>query len=125
MLDKETAEKIKELKTEIELSCDTKEDLIDYVEGLGISNDYEWEEWVIDTIDTSDGYTIYWLHEPADYSLEPDNMWYDEYNFEEACQERVYGGAIIKNYYFNDDDVLRWRAEYELFWELMERGVIS
>ena len=109
----------------IEMECDTQEDLIHYLEELGIGNEYEWEEWVIDSVDTSDGYTIHWLHPDGEYELDPENLFHCEYNFEEACQEKVYSGAIIKNYFFDDELVLKWRAEYELYWELMEKGLIS
>jgi hypothetical protein len=104
------------------LQTELGEDLLNYLETeLMINNDYEFEDWVIDSVDTNDGYTIYWLHAEGDYTLDPENLYYDEYNFEEACREKAHGGAKIKNYYYDDDEVSRWCAEYELYNELVEK----
>ena len=102
------------------LQTELVEDLLTYLETeLIITSDYQFEDWVIDSVDTCDGYTIYWLHADGDYNLDPENLFYDEYNFEEACREKAHGGAKIRNYHYDDDEVSRLCAEYELYQELI------
>ena len=55
------------MKTQIEIAknmiqTELGEDLLDYLENeIIITTDYQFEHWVIDSLDTADAYTIYWL----------------------------------------------------------------
>ena len=56
-------------------------------------------DWKFDRLETSDGYIIYWLHTGgATTDIEPEDLFYDEYNFMNKCEEIVLRGDTFTNY---------------------------
>ena len=79
--------------------------------------------YVFDKLDTADGYEIYWLYKEGEYTnkygsdlIQPDDLYYDRYAFEERCRDIVLlneheGGVEFTNYAFEEDEIELWKAE--------------
>ena len=79
--------------------------------------------YIFDKLDTADGYEIYWLHEQgritdkyANDQIDPDDLYYCEYAFEERCRDIVLeceadGNVDYINYAFDEDEIELWKAE--------------
>lgn len=73
---------------------------------------------VFDYLNTADGYEIYWLHDLNDNTVDPDCLYYDKYQFMDACQHIVTDGRPYKNYAIDKSDIARWediREEIEKY----------
>ena len=60
-----------------------------------------------DSMYTSDGFQIYWLHEDKHTILQnPESeLFYDEYSYWEACAEIVQSGEPYINYHFEEYEI--------------------
>ena len=80
-----------------------------------------------DVLHTRDGYDIYWLYvrEPTDYkwingvkyptnSIDPDNLYYNEYSFFEECEEVVMSGANYENYAVPEELLEEWKNNLKI-----------
>jgi len=85
--------------------------------------------YYFDVLHTRDGYDIYWLYSrtDADYkvvggtryptnTIDPDELYVNEYAFYEACEDIVKQGKRFINYAVLQDDIDSWLATpYKLY----------
>tara|TARA_R110000823_G_scaffold312151_1_gene438643 strand:- start:555 stop:779 length:225 start_codon:yes stop_codon:yes gene_type:complete len=67
---------------------------------------------VFDKLYTQDGFDLWWLHDSDNQIklLEAD-LYYDEHNFMEACEEIVLSGEEYVNYAIDDETIEGWEKE--------------
>ena len=65
-------------------------------------------QWVFDSIDTFDGYSIYWLHKEDEKTIDPDNLYSDKYSFLDECEQIVLLGQKFINYVVDEDLIEEW-----------------
>ena len=65
-------------------------------------------QWVFDSIDTFDGYSIYWLHKEDEKTIDPDSLYSDKYRFLDDCEEIVLAGDKFINYIVDEDLIEEW-----------------
>ena len=82
--------------------------------------------YFFDRIMPADGHDLYWLYlrEPNDYkwingikyhtnNIDPDDLYYNEYSFYDACEEIVKSGKSFENYAVPDAMMHLWEEEME------------
>lgn len=77
--------------------------------------------YVFDKLHTADGYEIYWLYKEGEYTnkygsdlIQPDDLYYDQYTFEERCREIVFDeDCDYINYALEEDEINEWIREAE------------
>tara|TARA_Y100000114_G_scaffold115143_1_gene109228 strand:- start:2789 stop:3067 length:279 start_codon:yes stop_codon:yes gene_type:complete len=78
--------------------------------------------YFFDRIMTADGYDLYWLYlrEPTDYkwingikyptnAIDPDDLYYNEYAFYDACEDIVMSGYNYENYAVPEELLEEWK----------------
>lgn len=78
--------------------------------------------YVFDKLHTVDGYEIYWLYKQGEYTnkygndlIQPDDLFYDEYAFEDQCRHIVsHPNYDFINYVFEEDEINEWIEEEEM-----------
>ena len=79
------------------------------------------KKFFFDVLHTRDGYDIYWLYvrESTDYkwingtkyptnAIDPDDLYYNEYSFYDACEEIVMSGTNYENYAVPEELLEEW-----------------
>ncbi len=68
---------------------------------------------IFDKLDTADGFEIFWLHEDGDYTVNPDDLYYDEYQFIDTCEHIVIEGRPYVNFAIEENIISEWEKERE------------
>tara|TARA_R100000951_G_scaffold82822_1_gene70473 strand:+ start:443 stop:670 length:228 start_codon:yes stop_codon:yes gene_type:complete len=68
---------------------------------------------VFDTLYTQDGFDLWWLHDSSKGGIKiyEDDLYYDEHNFLDACEEIVLSGEEYVNYAIDDRIIEGWEKE--------------
>ena len=68
---------------------------------------------VFSSLYTADGFEIYWLREDTDTTLQdPENdLYYDEYEFKNACRDIIHSGESWDNEHFTDEELKEIKDE--------------
>ena len=67
---------------------------------------------VFDKLYTQDGFDLWWLHySDNQIKLLEADLYYDEHNFMEACEEIVLSGEEYVNYAIDDETIEGWEKE--------------
>lgn len=80
--------------------------------------------YFFDQLLTRDGHDLYWLYSrtPSDYkfvegtrfptnTIDPDDLYYNEYSFFDACEDIVKSGKTFENYAVPDAMMHLWEEE--------------
>jgi hypothetical protein len=67
---------------------------------------------VFDTLYTQDGFDLWWLHDSDNQiKIYEDDLYYDEHNFLDACEDIVLSGEEYVNHVIDDKIIEGWEKE--------------
>ncbi len=94
-----------------------------------LTEDYNSSMWdldnhstiIFDKIESRDGFDIYWIHRGTEKTIDPDNLYTDEYSFMDSCEEILRDGKYqsenidtIINFTIDLEDLKEWAKDRKL-----------